>query len=170
MLLNVCLTYCLLNFKKKIHENKPEKNFLINKSFHPQDSTQKSFCSCLEFRKKTKKTIREKVFGFGILNRSSRHGSIENCHFDNSSKAARNKEVNQGTRFESQFSEEFSLGSTIEPNYDEQSFTGELKEKKRKISKRGPFGDRRNFEKKNAQLRKKSKGGPYSPVRFCILR
>ena len=33
----------------------------------------------------------------------------------------------------------------------------------------GPFGDKK-IRKKVAQCRKNSKGGPYSLVRFCILR
>ena len=33
-----------------------------------------------------------------------------------------------------------------------------------------PFGDKKNFEKKVAQCRKKLKGEPYCLVRFCILR
>ena len=40
-----------------------------------------------------------------------------------------------------------------------------LKSKKRKG---GPFGDKKNFEKKVAQCRKKNrKGGPFSPVQVC---
>ena len=36
-------------------------------------------------------------------------------------------------------------------------------------SKGGTFGDKKN-SKKVAQCRKKSKGDPFSPVRFCRLR
>ena len=35
--------------------------------------------------------------------------------------------------------------------------------------KGGPFGDKKHF-KKVAQCRKNSKGVPYNPVPFCILR
>ena len=34
----------------------------------------------------------------------------------------------------------------------------------------GPFGDKKNFEKKSHSAEKTQKGGPYSLVRFCILR
>ena len=34
----------------------------------------------------------------------------------------------------------------------------------------GPFGDKKNFEKKSHSAEKNSKGGPYSLVRFCILQ
>ena len=42
--------------------------------------------------------------------------------------------------------------------------------KYQKNLKGGPFGDKRKFEKKSHSAEKKSKGGPCSPVRFCILR
>ena len=35
--------------------------------------------------------------------------------------------------------------------------------------KRGPFGDKKNFEKKVTQCRKNRKGGLFSPVQFCRL-